>query len=48
LDIDWLWADPLPNPQLVLAEIMISIEGLPTDVNAAYKALYDVLLRQKN
>jgi Uma2 family endonuclease len=47
LNIDWLWADPLPNPQLVLAEIMISIEDLPTDVKAAYQALYKILLRQK-
>ncbi len=45
-DIDWLWQEPLPNPQLVLAKIMISIEDLPTDVKAAYQALYQILLNR--
>ncbi len=43
-DIDWLWQDPLPNPQLVLAKIMTSIEDLPPDVKATYQALHQILL----
>jgi Uma2 family endonuclease len=43
LNIDWLWQDPLPNPQLALAEIMISIEELPAKVKATYQALYEIL-----
>jgi Uma2 family endonuclease len=42
--IDWLWREPLPNPQLALAEIMISIEDLPADVKSAYQALYEALI----
>jgi Uma2 family endonuclease len=43
LNIDWLWQDPLPNPQLALAEIMTSIEELPAKVKATYQALYEIL-----
>lgn len=43
LDIAWLWQEPLPNPQLILAEIMISIEDLPKEVKSAYQALYEAL-----
>lgn len=43
LNLDWLWREPLPNPQLALAEIMISLEALPVDVRSAYQALYDAL-----
>ena len=43
-NIDWLWTDPLPNPQLTLAEIMISIEDLPADVKSAYQALHEALI----
>lgn len=39
LNVDWLWQKPLPNPQLALAEIMISIADLPPEVKAAYQAL---------
>ncbi|HXV97207.1 MAG TPA: hypothetical protein VEC93_02205, partial [Anaerolineae bacterium] len=47
LKVDWLWQKPLPNPQLALAEIMISIADLPPEVKAAYQALYEVLAKQK-
>ena len=43
LDIDWLWQEPLPDPQLTLAEIMISIEELPAEIKSAYQALYEAL-----
>lgn len=42
-NLDWLWLEKLPNPQLVLAEIMISIETLPAEAKNAYQALYDLL-----
>jgi Uma2 family endonuclease len=41
--VDWLWPEELPNPQLALAEIMLSIESLPPQARAAYQALYDLL-----
>ncbi|MBI1878479.1 MAG: Uma2 family endonuclease, partial [Chloroflexi bacterium] len=43
LNIDWLRQEPLPNPQLVLAEIMISIETLPTEAKETYQALRKLL-----
>jgi len=43
LDIDWLWQEPLPNPQLALAEIMISTPDLSDKARAAYQALFEVL-----
>ncbi len=43
LDLDWLRAEQLPNPQLVLAEIMISIQELPVEFKDAYRAMYQVL-----
>lgn len=47
LNLEWLWQDPLPDPQLCLAEIMLSIEGLPTEAKEAYQTLYN-LLANKN
>lgn len=42
-NIDWLWQEPLPNPQLALAEIMIFIEGLPDEARETYQAMYKLL-----
>lgn len=42
-NVDWLWLNPLPNPQLALAEIMISLDHLPGEVKAPYQALYNLL-----
>jgi len=47
LDIDWLWAESLPDPQLSLAEIMLTIEGLPDDVKATYQALSEIVKCRK-
>lgn len=47
-DLTWLWQEPLPNPQLILAEIMISIEELPAEVKAAYQALGKILAARAN
>ena len=43
LDLAWFHQDPLPNPQFVLAEIMLQLETLPADARAAYQAMYDLL-----
>jgi Uma2 family endonuclease len=43
LDLAWLWTEPLPNPQLRFAEIMVSIEELPDEVKDTYKALAKIL-----
>lgn len=48
LNIDWLWEESLPNPQLALAEIMISIEELPAEAKATYQSLYKILVGQKS
>lgn len=45
-DLDWLWQEPLPNPQLILAEIMVSIESLSPEAKAVYQALYNLLNRE--
>ncbi len=42
-NIDWLWQKPLPNPQLALAEIMLSIKGLPAEAKEAYGAIFELL-----
>lgn len=40
---DWLWQNPLPNPQLTLAEIMVTVPGLPDEVRQSYQVLRDWL-----
>jgi Uma2 family endonuclease len=42
-DVDWLWQKPLPNPQLALAEIMMSSDELSAEAKATYQALYKLL-----
>jgi Uma2 family endonuclease len=42
-NLDWLWRAELPNSQLVLAEIMLSIERLPAEAKDAYRAMYKLL-----
>jgi hypothetical protein len=41
------WAESLPDSQLSLAEIMLTIEGLPADVRATYQALSEIIKCQK-
>jgi hypothetical protein len=43
LNLAWLWQEPLPNPQLALAELMMSLETLPSETKAAYRTLFDIL-----
>ena len=43
LDVDWLWEEPLPNPQLIVAEIMLLLKTLPPELRSAYQALYAAL-----
>jgi Uma2 family endonuclease len=43
LKLDWLWQKELPNPQLALVEIMLSIEELSAEAKEAYQAMYKVL-----
>ena len=47
LRLNWLWAQPLPNPQLAVAEVMTTIDTLPAEVIAAYQTLYQVLSADK-
>lgn len=42
-NLDWLWQEELPNPQLALAEIMISVETLPSEAKETYERLYGLL-----
>ncbi len=39
LKTDWLWQEPLPNPQLILAEMITSQADLPAEVKAAYQTI---------
>lgn len=43
LNVAWLWTEPLPNAQLILATIVKDAPGLPEEVKAAYRALYHSL-----
>jgi Uma2 family endonuclease len=45
-NIDWLWQENLPNPQLALAEIILSIEELPAETKAAYQTMYNLLIKK--
>ena len=40
LRLDWLWQDPLPNPQVALAEIVMTAANVSPAIQAAYRALY--------
>ena len=46
LEISWLWQEQLPNPPAALAEIMLSVDGLPADVRSAYQTLYNSLAKR--
>ncbi|MBE2198065.1 MAG: hypothetical protein IAE79_05605 [Anaerolinea sp.] len=43
LDVAWLRQPDLPNPQRALAEIMITVPGLPDDLRNAYQTIYQAL-----
>ncbi len=43
LDVVWLRQPHLPNPQRALAEIMITVPGLPDDLRNAYQTIYQAL-----
>ncbi|MFQ5615007.1 MAG: Uma2 family endonuclease [Anaerolineales bacterium] len=43
LAVDWLWQEELPEPQLALAEIMLSMRGLDPKVKEIYWGLYKLL-----
>jgi hypothetical protein len=42
-NIEWLWQEELPNPQLALAEIMMSVDGLSDEAKDTYQAMYRLL-----
>ena len=42
-NVDWLRQKELPNPQLILAEIMLSVAELPAEAKEAYQAMYRLL-----
>jgi Uma2 family endonuclease len=46
LNLTWLWQEPLPNPQLALAELMMSLDALPGEIRTTYRTLYTILLTQ--
>jgi len=43
LQLGWLWQRPLPNSQLALAEIMMTVESAPASMRNVYRALYEEL-----
>lgn len=43
LQVDWLRQEQLPNPQLALAEIMVSVETLPAEIRETYQTLRKLL-----
>lgn len=47
LNLAWLWQEPLPNPQLALAEVMMLLDALPGEIRATYRTLYTILTQSK-
>jgi Uma2 family endonuclease len=45
LNVNWFWEEPLPNPQLLLAQVLMVNEDVSADVQAAYRALYEALMK---
>jgi Uma2 family endonuclease len=43
LDVNWFWEEPLPNPQLLLAQILMANEGVSAEIRSAYRILYEAL-----
>ena len=43
LQNDWLWQSELPEPQLKLAEIMLTIPTLPDNLKTMYQMIYDTI-----
>ncbi len=46
LNIEWLRQERLPNPQLALAEVMVSLDTLPAEAKATFQALHKLLAGQ--
>jgi Uma2 family endonuclease len=45
LNVNWFCQEPLPNPQLLLAQVLMEVEGVSADIRAAYRALYEALTK---
>lgn len=43
LNVNTFWEEPLPNPQLLLAQILMAAEGVSAEIRSAYQLLYTVL-----
>lgn len=43
LDVNWFWEEPLPNPQFLLARILMGVEGVSAEIRSAYRALFMAL-----
>jgi Uma2 family endonuclease len=43
LDVNWFWQEPVPNPQLLLAQIAMSAENVPANIRSAYQVLFEAL-----
>jgi len=43
LDVDWFWEESLPNPQLLLAQVVMGVEGVSAEVRTACRVLYEAL-----
>jgi Uma2 family endonuclease len=43
LDVNWFWEERLPNPQLLLAKIVMDNETVSADIRSAYEALSKAL-----
>lgn len=39
LNVDWLWQEALPDPQMIFAEIITSAGELPDEIRAAYQTI---------
>lgn len=46
LNVNWFWEQPLPNPQLLLAQLLMTSEGVTAEIRAAYHALYEALTKR--
>ena len=43
LDVVWFWQTPLPNPQLILSQIILTTPNLPDEAKTAFQTLVHLL-----
>ena len=48
LDVNWFWEEPLPNPQFLLAQVLMGVEGVSAEIRSAYRLLFEALEKNRS